>query len=155
MLIIVKCNPMSIILISAKAQIDLQLYIDLSCSVNPWFLFLIYIHPFSSHLFFSLLVYYVQILIVFSYKVTSTIQHLSAKFYCSKVLFDPNRDLHVWRHNLTCIISTHWGRDKMAAIFQTAFSNASFLIKINKFRLRTQWSLCPRVQSKILQHWFR
>ena len=46
---------------------------------------------------------------------------------------------------------THWGRDKMAGIFQTAFSS----MKMFKFRLRFHWSLFPRVQFTIFQHWFR
>ena len=46
---------------------------------------------------------------------------------------------------------THWGRDKTAAIFQTTFS----WIEMNKFRLKLQWRLFPRVQLTIFQHWFR
>ena len=59
-----------------------------------------------------------------------------------------------WRD---CIIVflTHWGRDKMAAIFQTTFSNAFYWMKMFKFRLRFHWSLFPRVQLTIFQHWFR
>ena len=51
-------------------------------------------------------------------------------------------------------ILTHWGRDKMAAIFQTTFSNASSWMKMLKFRLRFHWSLFPRVQLTIFRHWF-
>ena len=50
---------------------------------------------------------------------------------------------------------THWGRDKMAAIFQTTFSNAFSWMKMNKFWLRFHRSLFPRVQLTIFQHWFR
>ena len=50
---------------------------------------------------------------------------------------------------------TDWGRDKMVAIFQTTFSNASYWMKLYKFRLRFHWSLFPRVQLTIFQHWFR
>ena len=50
---------------------------------------------------------------------------------------------------------THWGRDKMADIFQTTFSNAVSWMKMYKFRLRFDWSLFPRVQLTIFQHWFR
>ena len=53
------------------------------------------------------------------------------------------------------IILTHWGRDKMAAISQTMFSNAFSWMKIYKFRLGFHWSLFPRVQLTISQHWFR
>ena len=50
---------------------------------------------------------------------------------------------------------THWGRDKMAAIFHTTFSNGFSWMKLFKFRLRFHWSLFPRVQIIIFQHWFR
>ena len=52
-------------------------------------------------------------------------------------------------------ILTHWGRDKMAAISQTTFSNVFSSMKMFKFRLRFHWSLFPRVQLTIFHHWFR
>ena len=52
-------------------------------------------------------------------------------------------------------VLTHWGRDKMAAIFQTTFSNAFSWMKMYKFRVRFHWNLFPRVQLTISQHWFR
>ena len=48
-------------------------------------------------------------------------------------------------------VLTHWGRDKMAAIFQTTFS----WMKIYEFRSKFHWSLFLRVQLTIFQHWFR
>ena len=50
---------------------------------------------------------------------------------------------------------THWGRDKMAAIFQTTFSNAFSWMKMVKFRLSYHGSLFPMVQLTIFQHWLR
>ena len=51
---------------------------------------------------------------------------------------------------------THWSRDKMATIFQTTFSNAFSWMKVFEFQFRTfHWSLFPRVQLTIFQHWFR
>ena len=50
---------------------------------------------------------------------------------------------------------THWGRDKMAAIFKTTFTNAFPYIKMYEFRLRFHWSLFPMFQLTIFQHWFR
>ena len=50
---------------------------------------------------------------------------------------------------------TQWGRDIMAVNFLTIFSNAFSWMKIYKFRLRFHWSLFPRVQWTIFQHWFR
>ena len=50
---------------------------------------------------------------------------------------------------------THWGRDKMAAIFQTTFPNGFSWMKMYDFRLTFHWSLFLRVQLTIFQHWFR
>ena len=50
---------------------------------------------------------------------------------------------------------TYWGRDTMAAIFQTAFSHAFSWMKMIEFRLRFHWSLFPRVKLTIFQHVFR
>ena len=50
---------------------------------------------------------------------------------------------------------THWGRDKMAAIFQTTIANAFSWMKMYEFRLRFHWILFPGVQLTIFQHWFR
>ena len=46
----------------------------------------------------------------------------------------------------------HWGRDKMADIFQATFSNAFSWMKMFEFRLKFHWSLFPRVQLTICQH---
>ena len=50
---------------------------------------------------------------------------------------------------------THWGRDKMAAISQTMFSNVFSWMEIYEFRLKFHWSLFLRVQLTIFQLWFR
>ena len=50
---------------------------------------------------------------------------------------------------------THWGRDKMAAIFQTTLLDEFSRLKMYKLRLRFHWSLFPMVQLTIFQHWFR
>ena len=47
---------------------------------------------------------------------------------------------------------THWGRDKMDAIFQMTFSNAFSWMKMVEFRLTFHWSLFPRVKSTMFQH---
>ena len=49
---------------------------------------------------------------------------------------------------------THWGRDKIAAILQTTFSNAFSSLKIYDFCLIFHWSLFLRFQWTIFQHWF-
>ena len=50
---------------------------------------------------------------------------------------------------------THWGWDKMAAILQTAFSNAFSWMQIALFWLKFHWQLSARVKIVISQHWFR
>ena len=49
---------------------------------------------------------------------------------------------------------THWGRDGMN-ISQTTFSNVFSSMKMFEFRKEFHWSLFPRVQFTIFQHWFR
>ena len=50
---------------------------------------------------------------------------------------------------------THWGRDEMAAIFQTTFSNTFSWMEMCKLRLLFHCSLFPMVRLTIFQHWFR
>ena len=50
---------------------------------------------------------------------------------------------------------THWGQDKMDAISQTTSSSAFSWMKMFEFRLKFQWSLFPRAQLTIFDHWFR
>ena len=52
-------------------------------------------------------------------------------------------------------VLTHWGRDEMNNISQTIFSNVCSSMKIFEFRSKFHWSLLPRVQLTIFQHWFR
>ena len=52
------------------------------------------------------------------------------------------------------VMLTHWDRERMVAISQTSFSNAFSWMKIYEFRLKFHWSLFPRVQLTIFQHWF-
>ena len=56
-----------------------------------------------------------------------------------------------WKH----VALTHWGRDKMAAISQTMFSNAFSWMKMHELWLRFHWGLFLRVQLTIFKHWFR
>ena len=50
---------------------------------------------------------------------------------------------------------THWGRDKMAAIFQTTFSNAFSWTKMLELRVIFHWTVFFMAQLIISQHWFR
>ena len=52
-------------------------------------------------------------------------------------------------------ISTHWGRDKMAAISQTMFSNAFSWMKMYEYCLRFLWNVFLRIDLTIFQQWFR
>ena len=81
-----------------------------------------------------------------------TCQYLLGYFHviCMKRQVQSTSLNHMILHLLT-----HWGRDKMAAIFQTTFSNAISWKKIYGFWLRFYWSLFLRAQSTISQHWFR
>ena len=56
---------------------------------------------------------------------------------------------------LSLNVLTHWGRDKMAAIFQTTFSNGFSWMKIYEFWLTFHWSLFLGLQLTIFHHWFR
>ena len=47
-----------------------------------------------------------------------------------------------------------WGRDKMAAVSQTTFSNENSWMKMCEFRLRFQWILFVNVQFTTFKHWF-
>ena len=65
---------------------------------------------------------------------------------------------HWWRTmrvSQLSLLLTHWGRDKMDAILQTISSNAFSWMKMFQLRLKFHWSLFPRVQLTIFQHWFR
>ena len=53
------------------------------------------------------------------------------------------------------IALTDWGRDKMAAIFHTTFSNPFYWMKIYEFPLQFHWGFCLIVQLTLFQHWFR
>ena len=64
-------------------------------------------------------------------------------------------NIHTSIHELLNRALIHWGRDKMAAIFQTIFSNPFSWMKMYEYRLRFHWILFPRVQLTISQHWFR
>ena len=50
---------------------------------------------------------------------------------------------------------THQGWDKMAAIFQTTVPSAFSWMKMYEFIVSFHWSLSPRAQLTIFQHWFR
>ena len=53
----------------------------------------------------------------------------------------------LWSHGVILCL-THWGRDKMAAFFQTTFSNTFAWMRMFEFRLRSQWNLFLRFQQK-------
>ena len=76
----------------------------------------------------------------------------------SSSLWRPSNDTQwSWRSNKDghWTLLTHWGRDKMDAISQTAFSNAFSWMKMFEYRLKFHWNLFLRVQLTTSQHWFR
>ena len=80
-----------------------------------------------------------------------------------KCLFSTSYCTEVWSHGYNKspliqvieLVLTHWGQDKMAAIFQKTFSNAFSWMKMYKFLLKFHWSVFPGVQLAIFHHWFR
>ena len=97
---------------------------------------------------------------IFWFKETPFENEVICKYwsFCS----DFNTFIHLWplmkagSQKVVCdAMLTHWGRDKMAAICQTTFSNAFPWMKMYEFRLKFHWSLFVRVQLTIYQHWFR
>ena len=74
-----------------------------------------------------------------------------------------SRGLSDWPYRITTQCScypvqkrlTYWGRDEMNNISQTTFSNVFCSMKMFESRLKFHWSLFPRVQLTIYQHWFR
>ena len=51
---------------------------------------------------------------------------------------------------LFSLLLTHWGLNKLAAIFQTTFSNAFSWMKMYEFRLRFHWGMFPRASMGLL-----
>ena len=66
----------------------------------------------------------------------------------------PISNIRLTSHSLHFVI-THWGRDKIADILQTTFSNTFCWTKMYEFRLKFHWNLILRIQSIIFQHWLR
>ena len=62
--------------------------------------------------------------------------------------------ISIRRQPLQISLLTHWGRDKMAATFQTS-SNAFLSMKIVVFWLKFHWIMFATVQFTIIQHCFR
>ena len=67
----------------------------------------------------------------------------------------PNKIQPTPHHHYHHLPLTHWGRDKMAAISQTTFSNEFSWMIMYEYRLKCHWSLFIMVQLTISQHWFR
>ena len=66
----------------------------------------------------------------------------------SELRVDSFADTYMWHLALDAL--THWGRDKMAAIFQTTYWNAFSWMKKFESRLTFHWSLFLRVQLTII-----
>ena len=54
------------------------------------------------------------------------------------------------RREFPTLVLTHWGRDKMAAFFQTKFSNAFSWMKMFELRIKFHWSLFKDPINSIL-----
>ena len=55
----------------------------------------------------------------------------------------------------TIFVLTHWGRDQIAVIFLTTFSNAFFLTKMYQCQLKFHWSSFLKARLTKFYHWFR
>ena len=77
-----------------------------------------------------------------------------SRYQCFIVIFivcqEPIREEHA-----THPAFTHLPLDKMATILLTTFSNTFIWMKSVRLRFEFHWSLFPRVQLTISQHWFR
>ena len=82
-------------------------------------------------------------------------QHIFIFEIVFRILRHTMRTINVYVRISPFACLTHWGRDKMHAIFQTTFSNGFYWMKIYEFQLKFHWSLLLRVQLTIPQHWFR
>ena len=56
---------------------------------------------------------------------------------------------------LSLTVLTHWGRDKMATIFQATFWNGFSWMKMYEYLLKFHWNLFLSVKLTIFRHWFR
>ena len=70
------------------------------------------------------------------------------EYWCIESMFSN------WEYDGWALL-VQWGRDKMAEILQTTFSNALPWIKIYVLWLIFHWSLFLRFQLIIFQNWFR
>ena len=66
-----------------------------------------------------------------------------------------NRCTHKNAAKLKTVYLLLTAQDKMAAIFQTTFSNVFSWMKMYEFQLRFHWCLFLRVQLTIFQYWLR
>ena len=99
----------------------------------------------------------VVVLIVVGSVVIIVVSNTSKRHKKRGLLLAPHTvqwDTSPWYHLIVHGL-THWGRDKMAAIFQTTFSNVFSWMKMLEFRLKFHWSLFLRVQLTTFQRWFR
>ena len=77
------------------------------------------------------------------------------RLWCPLRYQNQNTSTAKWMPFLGLSVLTHWGREKMADIFQTTFKNAFSWVKMLKFRLKCHWSLFLRFQLTTFQHWRR
>ena len=94
---------------------------------------------------------------ILSYEVTLKNVHYRSDYELTNNVGEPWNDFYVYLGEKNPYVRwwTHWGQDKMAAIFLTTYSNAFFLMKMYEFRLNCHWSLFLGVQLTVFQYWFR
>ena len=88
------------------------------------------------HIYCFVIDYFLKIKADYIYRYTASLRVPLVRRGCCYVEAKDTWIVLVNRNSLT-----HWGRDKMADISQTTFSNAFTWMKIHQFRLIFHWSL--------------
>ena len=77
---------------------------------------------------------------------------LSSVVWKFRIIFDTHGEMRCY---YVIVNSPHWGRDKLAAIRQTTFSNAVSWVKMYERRLKFHLTVYLRIQLTLFYHWFR
>ena len=89
------------------------------------------------------------------YHIWHLVVWIALEMYCGSIITE-QMNLKTVHCSIEPVLRlTHWGRDKIDAIWQTPFLTAFSWMKMFEFRLKFHWSLFPRIQLTLFQHWFR
>ena len=140
-------------------EYDINIYEMLIMPKTRLGLYISWIHPFSRVTVGRGL--RINKFIKFFFK-SAVLSRRQSNFQCHRIILNANFGASNLSQNLRSdvlsdieTVLTHWGRDKMAVISQTTYWRAFSWMKIYVFRWIFHWSLFPRFQLTITQHWFR